>query len=79
MTMKKSIVREVAIFPAHLIWVAWRVVGINDKSTLVQIWKSTNDEFWTEVHRGGRFLFAIIGSLGIYVLIVHRIIRSCIL
>ena len=73
----KSIVREVFLFPAHLIWVAWRVSGAdNDDMTFSQIWKSTYDEFVAETSTRGRFAFALLGSIGIYAVCVMRAIKG---
>ena len=73
----KSIVREVFLSPAHLIWVAWRVSGAdNDDMTFSQIWKSTYDEFVAETSTRGRFAFALLGSIGIYAVCVIRAIRG---
>ena len=70
------VLEEILIFPAHLIWLGWRVLGESyEDSSFLQIWKSTNDAFRAELTKGSRFVFALIGSIGIYALVVQRIIN----
>ena len=76
MANAKSVIREVLLFPVHTLWVAWRCVGANADEPFLQIWKRTKDEFIAETSKGGRFMFALIGSIGIYALCIDRLLRN---
>ena len=70
------VLEEILVFPAHLIWLGWQVLGESHEDTsFLQAWKRTNDAFRAELTKGARFLFALIGSIGIYALVVQRIIN----
>ena len=72
----KPIVKEILVLPAHLIWLSWRISGgAHENASFLQSWKDSKDDFRAELARGARFAFALIGSLGIYAIIVLRIVK----